>query len=101
MLYHCEYTWHPGTTLEEVNQLLAQGNTHFPQSGVRVKGYYRLVGGGAGFMLLEADDPDLINQFLVPTMGLIAWDVRQVIEDDFARTMANAAQQVSEAQPAS
>ena len=94
MLYMCAYTWHPGTTLEEVIRLTAAE----PENpGVTVRGYYGLVGGGAGYFLLEADDPQAINDYLIPSMGLIAWDVRQVIERDFAQEVAEAKQHVSQA----
>ena len=93
MLYVAEYTWHPGTTLEDVVRLQAEGASSLASSGVTVRGYYGLVGGGAGYLLLEADDPQRINDFLVPTMGRIAYDVRQVIERDFAQEVAAAAQQ--------
>ena len=92
MLYMCEYTWHPGTTLDDVVRLQAAA----PEpAGVAVRGYYGLVGGGAGYLLLEADDPQAINDFLLPSMGAMAWDVRQVIERDFAQELVEAKQQAS------
>ena len=46
------------------------------------------------YFLLEADDPQAINDFfLLPSMGAMAWDVRQVIERDFAQELAEAKQQ--------
>ncbi len=93
MLYVAEYTWHPGTTLDDVLRIQAEGATTYEASGVRVRGYYGLVGGGAGYLLLDADDPQAINDFLVPSMGVMAWDVRQVIERDFGHEIAEAARQ--------
>lgn len=95
MLYMCEYTWHPGTTAEDVTQLLAKEAAQ-QHTGVTVRGYYYLVGGGAGYFLLEAEDPQRINDYLVPSMGLIAWDVRQVIERDWEHVTADAAAKLSQ-----
>lgn len=92
MLYMCAYTWHPGTTLQQVNDLIAHEASD-KDPGVTVRGYYPLVGGGAGYMLMEADDPQRINDYLVPTMGLLAWDVRQVMERNWEQTLAEAVSQ--------
>jgi hypothetical protein len=67
-----QYTWHPGTTIEQITRFMAEGAEREATSGVTVRGYYGLVGGGAGYFLLEADDPQRINDYLVPPMGLVA-----------------------------
>ena len=95
MIYMCKYTWYPGTTSEDVNALIAEESPQ-QDTGVTVRGYYTLVGGGAGYFLLEADDPQHINDYLVPTMGLIAWDVRQVIERDWEQVTVDVAKQLEQ-----
>ncbi len=85
MLYYCAYTWNQGTTEAQVRELMAQGE--MPQ-GLTVRGYYPFVGGGAGFMLLETDDPEPLRAFLVPSMGLIHWDVRACTEASWEKTLA-------------
>lgn len=92
MLYMCAYTWHPGTTAEKVNQMIAKEASD-KDHGVTVRGYYPLVGGGAGYLLMEADDPQRISDYLTPTMGLLAWDVRQVMEKNWDQTLAEAVSQ--------
>jgi hypothetical protein len=91
MLYYCQYTWHPGATLKEVRRQQAGLAPVLEQSGIKVRGYYGLVGGGAGFLLLEADNPQAINDLLVPTMQHLAWDVRQVIERDLMKELRESA----------
>jgi len=90
MLYMCSYTWNAGTTAENVRKVLARPNAAYDSGKVRVLGYYGIVGGGAGYLLVEADEPQSVNEILVPTMGAIAWDVRQVIERDFAEELVQA-----------
>lgn len=97
MLYMAHYTWHPGTTLDQVNTLIAQGAAQEATSGVTVRGYYSLVGGGAGYFLLEADDPQRISDYLIRSLGLVAWDVRQVIEHDWATVQAAAVEKIGPA----
>ncbi len=47
-----------------------------------IRGYYGLVGGGAGFLILETDDPYQVDEFLRPSMHLMSWDVRAIIPFD-------------------
>jgi hypothetical protein len=94
------YTWHPGTTLDQITALMAEGAAREAASDVTVRGYYGLVGGGAGYFLLEADEPQRINDDLVPSMGLVAWDVRQVIERDWAKELAAAVERAGVASAA-
>jgi hypothetical protein len=91
MLYHCAYTWNQGTTAEQVRQLLIDTPDSVGE-GVQVRGYYPFVGGGAGVVLVETDDPDALRTFLVPSMGLIRWDVRAVTEGDLEQEIAAARQ---------
>jgi hypothetical protein len=44
----------------------------------RIKGWYNLVGGGAGFLLVDYDDPRELTAFLQPFMDLMSFDVRGV-----------------------
>ena len=53
-----------------------------------IRGYYGLVGGGAGFLILETDDPLQVNEFLRPSMHLMSWDVRAIIPFDFEEDLA-------------
>jgi len=96
MLYSCQYTWHPSTTLDQVRRQQSTLGPLLESSGVTVRGYYGLVGGGAGFLLLETDDSQAVNNLLVPMMGALAWDVRQVVERDLAKELQECAEQYGE-----
>ncbi len=85
MLYYCAYTWNQGTTQADVDKRLLGLMTGKPL-GAAIKGYYDLVGGGAGFLILETDDPNAIGELLMPFMELMHWDVRAIVE----RTLAGA-----------
>jgi hypothetical protein len=53
MLYHCEFTWHAGTSTEEVWQRVLQQHDAGQNHPERIRGWYSLAGGGAGFLLVE------------------------------------------------
>ena len=88
MLYYCAYTWHPGTTREQVGRhLVAEADAGRLRTDA-LRGYYGLVGGGAGFLILEADDPLEVNRVLTPSMHLMSWDVRALIPFDLDEDVA-------------
>ena len=92
MLYYCAFTWHSHTTREKVVERIAQQDALGTLKREHVKGWYTLAGGGAGFMLLETDTPQELNQILTPYMDLMSWDVRAIFALDFDTVMANARQ---------
>ncbi len=83
MLWYCQFTWFPHTTRRQVaERIVAQHDAglNFPD---RIKGWYNLAGGGAGFLLVETDDPREITKFLQPYMDLMSFDVRGVYALDY------------------
>ena len=46
----------------------------------RIKGWYSLAGGGAGFLLIESDDPRELTQLLEPYIDPVSWDVHAAYE---------------------
>ena len=88
MLYYCAYTWHPGTTREQVGRhLVAEADAGRLRTDA-LRGYYGLVGGGAGFLILEADGPLEVNRVPTPSMHLMGWDVRALIPFDLDADVA-------------
>ena len=82
MLYYAAYTWHAHTTAEAV---LARHALQYAAGALDlglVRGWYNLVGGGAGFLLLEADDPQAVTDLLQPYSDLMSFDVRAVVAVD-------------------
>src|SRR5687768_10445246 len=80
MLWYCAFTWFPNTTRQQVAQRVVQQHDAGENHPERIKGWYNLVGGGAGFLLVEADNPRDVTAFLVPYMDLMAFDVRGVYQ---------------------
>ncbi len=81
MLFLCQFTWFPGTTREQVAQRLVlqhDAGLNYPE---RIRGWYNLAGGGAGFLIVEYDDPKELTAFLQPYMDLMSWDVRAITEN--------------------
>jgi hypothetical protein len=83
MLYLCQFTWFPGTKREDVAARVVQrhdAGKNFPE---RIKGWYNLAGGGAGFLIVDYDDPKELTEFLQPYMDLMSWDVRAITENTY------------------
>lgn len=87
MLYMCEFTWYPGTTREAVAQRVVRQHDAGANNPERIKGWYNLVGGGAGLLMVDYDDPKALTAFLQPYMDLMSFDVRAVTENDYAATV--------------
>jgi hypothetical protein len=84
MLFYAAYTWHAGTTIEQVR---ARHDQQFRAGALRTagwRGFYELAGGGAGFLLLEVDEPGELTALLQPYMDLMSWDVRAIVANDIA-----------------
>jgi hypothetical protein len=80
MLWYCRFTWHPGTTAERVRRRVVEQDDRGTLRPERIKGWYNLAGGGAGFMLIESDDPRELTEMLEPYMDLVSWDVHACYE---------------------
>ena len=87
MLYYCEFTWYPGTTQEDVKKRIVQQDAAGRNRPERIKGWYTLAGGGAGFLIVEYDDPRELSDFLTPYMDLMSFDVRAIYQNDYKRAV--------------
>lgn len=83
MLWYCRYTWYPGTTNEQVRERVVRQHDAGTNQPSMFRGWYNLAGGGAGFLLVEAEDPRDLNQILEPYMDLMSWDVHAVYQLDY------------------
>ena len=87
MLFYCEFTWYPGVKREVVAQRVVQQHDAGANYPERIKGWYNLVGGGAGFLLVDYDTPEELTAFLQPYMDLMSFDVRAVTENAYDSTL--------------
>lgn len=78
MLWYCKFRWHDHTTREQIAQRVVQQHDAGANHPERIKGWYNLAGGGAGFLLVEANDPHELTAFLQPYMDLMSVDVHAV-----------------------
>lgn len=83
MLFYCEFTWYPGTKRAEVAQRVVQQHDAGKNNPERIRGWYNLVGGGAGFLLVDYDNPKELTAFLQPYMDLMSFDVRAITENRY------------------
>jgi hypothetical protein len=84
MLWYCRFTWYPGVTREQVAKRVVQqdeAGRNYPEN---IRAWYNLVGGGAGFLLIETDDPNQVTAFLQPYMDLMSWEVFALHELDYS-----------------
>ena len=88
MLFYCEFTWFPGTTREQVAQRLVQQHDAGANHPERIRGWYNLAGGGAGFLIVEYDDIKELTAFLQPYMELMSFDVRAIQQLDYEERLS-------------
>jgi hypothetical protein len=96
MLWYCSFTWYPGTTRAQVAKRILQQHDAGKTRPERIRGWYNLAGGGAGFLLIEAETPEELTAFLQPYMDVISWDVRVIYERPYEQTIEQLRQVVSE-----
>ena len=89
MLWYCAFTWYPHTTRAQVAQRVVQQHDAEANHPERIKGWYNLAGGGAGFVLMEADSPEDVTRFTQPYMDLMSWDVRAISQLNYENEIAN------------
>ncbi len=87
MLFYCKFTWYPGVKREVVAQRVVQQHDAGANCPERIKGWYNLVGGGAGFLLVDYDTPEQLTAFLQPYMDLMSFDVRAVTANAYDSTI--------------
>lgn len=87
MLYKCDFTWYPDSTRAEVAARVVQQHDAGKNNPERIKGWYNLVGGGAGFLIVDYDDPKEVTAFLQPYMDLMSFDVRAITQNDYSSTI--------------
>jgi hypothetical protein len=90
MLWYCSFTWQPGTSYQQVAERLLAQQDAITALGRHLRGWYNLVGGGAGFLILEVDDPLEVNRLLQPWMDIVSWDVRAISETSPQQVLDNA-----------
>lgn len=88
MLWYCRFTWYPGTTAQRVRERVVQQHAAGTNQPEKIRDWYNLVGGGAGFLVIETDDPHDLNVILEPYMDLMAWDVHGIARLPYDRVVA-------------
>jgi hypothetical protein len=83
MLWYCRFKWHANTTHQQMAQRVIQQHEAGTNHPERIKGWYNLAGGGAGFLLVETDHPQDLTAFLQPYMDLMDVDVHAVYALDY------------------
>ena len=85
MLWYCRFKWHPHTTREQVARRIVQMHDSGANHPERIKGWYNLAGGGAGFLPVETNNPQDLTAFLQPYMDLMDFDVHAIYALDYAK----------------
>jgi hypothetical protein len=96
MLFYCRFTWYPVTSREEVaRRVVEQDGINNDFSG-RIQSWHTLVGGGAGFLMIEGDKPQDISEILEPYMDLMSWDVHAVTSNTYREKVAELKKQIKD-----
>ena len=74
------YTYEPGQRNEIVKRRLERGTV--VSEGVKVIGEWSYIGGGRGFMVLEAQDPKIIMATTLAWSDLIKFETLPVMETE-------------------
>lgn len=88
MLFYCEFTWFPGTTRMQAVRRVVQQHDAGANNPERIKGWYNLAGGGAGFLIVDYEDVRQLTAFLQPYMDLMSFDVRAIAELDYEKQVS-------------
>ncbi len=78
MLWYCRFRWQPGVTVNDVRKRIVSSHDAGLHPAEKIRGWYTLAGGGAGFLLIETDDPREVTAMLQPYMDIINWDVHAI-----------------------
>jgi len=97
MLWYCRFTWIPGTKQSDVRERVARQHAAGTNHPEKIRGWYNLAGGGAGFLLIETDDPRELNEILEPYMDLVNFDVHCVVELPYDEVTEHFRQQMAAA----
>ncbi len=97
MLFYCRFTWSPGTSREAVRRRLLQQDRLGTNHPERIRGWYTLVGGGAGFLIIEAEHSQEVSEIIEPYMDLMSWDVHAVAQNDYAATIEDVRREIESA----
>ena len=87
MLFYCRFTWYPGVSRAMVARRVIQQHELGTNHPERIKGWYTLAGGGAGFMIVDAEHPHEVSEILEPYMDIITWDVHAIAETSYDATI--------------
>ena len=96
MLWYCRFTWYPGVTAEQVRRRVLEQHAAGTNRPERIRGWYNLAGGGAGFLLIETDDGPELTNMLQPYMDLVRWDVHAIYELNYEQTIEELGRAVEE-----
>lgn len=87
MKFYCGFTWFPGTTRREVAERIVQQHDAGRNKPENITAWYNLAGGGAGFLIVDYDDPKELTAFLQPYMDVMSFDVRAITENSYEDTV--------------
>ena len=87
MLWYCRFSWHSGTTANEVRRRVVECDRSGTNHPEMIRGWYNLAGGGAGFLMIECNDPRQLNEILEPYMDLMSFDVHGCYELPYRETI--------------
>lgn len=80
MLWYCSFRWHENTRADDVRRRVLEQHEAGTNMQNKIRGWYNLAGGGAGFLIIDTDNPHEVTDLLQPYMDLVSWDVHAIYE---------------------
>lgn len=89
-LYQCTWRW-PGTgdsseRRVRFGEALLAADRENPGLERMIRGWYAYPGEWAGFLIMEADSGEDLSAALRPFTGLMTWDVKPLVAQDYGAT---------------
>jgi hypothetical protein len=88
MLWYCRFKWYPHTSVTQVRKRVLEQHEAGTNQPEKIRGWYNLAGGGAGFMLVDGEERD-VTHLLQPYMDLMSWDVHAAYQLDYEKMIAD------------
>ncbi len=99
MLWYCKFKWHENINREQVVRRVLKQHEAGMNHPEHIKGWYNLAGGGAGFLIIETENPHDLTAFLEPYMDLVDFDVHAVYSipyDEYIKELQKELQPVAQ-----
>jgi len=99
-LYQCTWRWpgvgDAGERSRQFARAFLVADREVPELQGMVRAWYTYPGEWAGLLIVEAERPEDLVRVLNPFNGLMTWEVKPLLAQDYAETKRRLSQQASQ-----